>query len=107
MSQLTQAIYLEIKAVAGKEKELAELLTGGAALVTQHEPNTIHWFALRLNNSTFAIFDTFSNEAGKAEHFAGPVAAALKDHADALVEGGWDNGVIAKIKNSKILAYKA
>jgi len=106
MPQLTEAVYLEIKAVAGKENELAELLTGGAALVTQHEPNTIHWFALRLDNNTFAIFDTFPNEAGKAEHFAGPVAAALKGNADALVEGGWENGVVAKIKNPKILAYK-
>jgi quinol monooxygenase YgiN len=106
MSRVTEAVYLEIKAVAGREDELANLLIGGAALVTQHEPKTIHWFALRLDNSTFAVFDTFPDEAGKAEHFAGPVAAALKDNADALVEGGWDNGVIAKVQSPKIMAYK-
>ena len=41
-------------------------------------------YALRLNDSTFGIFDTFEDEAGLDAHLNGQVAAALIARADDL-----------------------
>jgi quinol monooxygenase YgiN len=35
-----------------------------------------------------AIFDIFADEEARDAHFSGAVAAALKQNADALVDGG-------------------
>ena len=37
----------------------------------------ISWFAIKEGPSTFSIFDTFDNEAGRDAHLNGKVAAAL------------------------------
>jgi quinol monooxygenase YgiN len=59
-------------------------LRGGLALV-QEEPATIAWFAVRLVPSTFGIFDAFPDEASRNAHLSGRVAAALGEHASALL----------------------
>jgi hypothetical protein len=44
------------------------------------EAGTITWFAIQMGPSSFAIFDTFDTEAGRA-HLNGAVAAALMEKA--------------------------
>jgi quinol monooxygenase YgiN len=51
----------------------------------QEEPGTTTWFALKLGPSTFGIFDTFTNEAGRDAHLSGRVAAALMQKAPELL----------------------
>jgi hypothetical protein len=41
------------------------------------EPGTVTWFAIEEGPSSFAIFDTFNDEAGRDAHLNGKVAAAL------------------------------
>ena len=48
----------------------------------------------------FAIYDVFKPE-GRNAHFAGKVAAALKDKSDELVEGGWENGVEPMLRTQR------
>ena len=43
------------------------------------------WFALRIGPSTFGIFDAFPDEAGRAAHLSGRVAAALMAKAADLL----------------------
>jgi quinol monooxygenase YgiN len=43
------------------------------------------WFALRLGPTTFAIFDTFADEAGRQRHLNGPIAQALMAKASVLL----------------------
>ena len=45
------------------------------------EAGTISWFAIQEGPSTFAIFDTFDDEAGRDAHLNGKVAAALIEKA--------------------------
>ena len=73
---VTVALYVQLEAKPGKEKELESFLKG-ALPVVQDEPATIAWFALRMGPSTFGIFDAFPNEAGRAAHMSGRVAEAL------------------------------
>ena len=47
------------------------------------EAGTISWFAIQEGPSSFAIFDTFDDEAGREAHLNGKVAAALMEKAKA------------------------
>jgi quinol monooxygenase YgiN len=77
------ALFARLEAKAGKEKEVAEFLNQGLALANQ-EASTLMWFALRLGPTTFAIFDTFADEAGRQRHLGGPIAKALMAQAPVL-----------------------
>ena len=66
----------------------------------------MYWYALKNTNGSFGIFDFFPNEAGRAEHFSGNVAAVLNANSDSLVANGWDKGVVVNITNSSVLSYK-
>jgi quinol monooxygenase YgiN len=78
------ALWVQLDAKPGKEKDVEDFLMSGLALV-QNEPDTTAWFALRLDSSTFGIFDAFPNEAGRSAHLSGPVAAALMAKAGELL----------------------
>ena len=82
MSEL--ALYVPLEAKPGKEKEVAEFLKSALPLVDA-EPGTISWFAIQNGPSSFAIFDTFSDEAGRNAHLNGKVAAALMAKASELL----------------------
>jgi quinol monooxygenase YgiN len=77
-------IFVRLRAKPGKENEVAQLLKGGLAIV-QEEPGTPLWFALRFDNSTFAIFDAFGDEPARQAHLAGRLAAALMAKASDLL----------------------
>lgn len=99
-----KASYILLKALPEKGEELAQFLTKAASLVSETEPNTLFWLALKIDNNSYAIFDTFSDESARQSHFAGLVAGKLKENAGNLVEGGWENGVLKHVYNFDILA---
>ncbi len=74
-------VRLEVK--PGKEKDVDAFLRGGLAVV-EGEPATLTWFAIRLGQTTFGIFDAFPDEAGRSAHLSGGVAKALAAKADEL-----------------------
>ncbi len=78
------ALLVRLEAKPGKEEELAEFLSSALPLA-QAEPGTISWFAFRIGASTFGIFDTFNDEAGRQAHLSGPIAAALMAKAPELL----------------------
>src|SRR4030088_367772 len=70
------ALYVPLEAKPGKEKEVADFLKSALPLV-EAEPGTVTWFAIQEGPSSFAIFDTFNDEAGRNAHLNGKGAAAL------------------------------
>jgi quinol monooxygenase YgiN len=76
------ALYVPLQAKPGKEKEVAGFLRSAVPLVNA-EVGTISWFAIQEGPSSFAIFDTFDDEAGRDAHLHGQVAAALMEKAKA------------------------
>lgn len=102
----TTATYIKLKAAPGQGDALAALLTAAGAIVADTEPKTLYWVSLRLDADNFAIFDIFADESGREAHFAGQVANLLKDKSAVLVDGGWNDGVVANINNYEILAIK-
>jgi quinol monooxygenase YgiN len=81
---VTVALFVRLEAKPGKEAEVESFLRSGLAIV-QQEPATTDWFALRLGPSTFGIFDTFPDDAGRQAHLSGRVAAALMAKAGELL----------------------
>jgi len=81
---VTLALFVRLEAKPGKESEVEEFLKTGLALV-QQEPATTAWFGVRLDQTTFGIFDAFPDESGRQAHLAGKVAAALAEKAGELL----------------------
>jgi len=80
------ALLVRLKAKPGREADVSNFLQQGLELASQ-ETTTPVWFALRLDSSTFGIFDAFADEAGRSAHLSGPIAAALMANAaDLLAE---------------------
>jgi len=66
----------------------------------QQEPATSSWFGIRLGPTTFGIFDTFPDEAGRQAHLSGEVAKALMSKAPDLLAAP------PSIEKAEILAAK-
>ena len=84
---LTRSLFVRLEAKPGKEDEVAAFLNQGLQLANE-ETTTPLWLALRLGKSTFAIFDSFRDEAGRQTHLNGPIAKALMAQAPILLEIG-------------------
>lgn len=81
---VTKALMVRLDAKNGQEETVAGFLADALALV-QEESQTVAWFALRIDASTFAIVDAFPDDAGRRAHLAGAVAAALEKNAVELL----------------------
>jgi quinol monooxygenase YgiN len=83
---VTVGLCVRLVAAPDKENEVAAFLESALPLV-EAEPETTAWFAARIEDSTFLIFDVFPTEAGREQHLAGPVAEALAARAaDLLIQ---------------------
>lgn len=74
MSKL--AIWAQLEAKPGKEKEVEEFLKSAQPLA-EREDGTLTWYAIKLGPGKFGIFDTFANENGRNAHLNGEIAKAL------------------------------
>ena len=80
---LKSAVFVRLEAKPGKEKEVEQFLKSGLAIV-QGEMGTVTWYAVKLGPTSYGIFDTFADEAGRQAHLSGEVAKALTAKATEL-----------------------
>jgi quinol monooxygenase YgiN len=64
--------------------QVEELLTGAVGLARE-ESGTLTWYAFKLGDTAFGIFDTFADEAGREAHLNGRIAAALGEAAATML----------------------
>lgn len=96
---VTVGLLVTLKAKPGKQQELADFLASAQPLA-EAEPDTTAWFAIKMDDSTFGIFDVFPGDDGRQAHLDGPIAAALMQKADELLASAPD------IKPVDVLASK-
>lgn len=77
-------LLVKLEAKPGKVEELQKFLEGALPLANAEEKALV-WFALRLGESTFGIFDAFEDDTGRQEHLRGEIATALMGRADELL----------------------
>lgn len=80
---VTKAIFAKITAKEGKEKEVEEFLRSAKGLILEEE-GTINWYAVKIGELEYGIFDTFQDNTGRLEHLHGKVAKALVERAPDL-----------------------
>jgi quinol monooxygenase YgiN len=77
-------LLVRLEAKPGKEDELAAFLESGRALALAEE-QTVTWYAFRISDREFGIFDTFASEEGRQAHLDGEIAKALGEVAPNLL----------------------
>jgi quinol monooxygenase YgiN len=80
------ALFARFEAKPGKEADVEAFLQKGLEMANQ-ETTTPIWFALKIAERTYGVFDAFPDEAGRQAHLDGPIATALMGVADDLFTG--------------------
>lgn len=65
-----------LEAKPGKGDELGDFLKQGRELAVA-EGGTVTWYAFKISDTTYGIFDTFEGEEGRQAHLNGQIPAAL------------------------------
>jgi quinol monooxygenase YgiN len=73
---IDRGLLATLVAKPGKGDDLGQFLQQGRELAAA-ENNTVTWYAFRINETTYGIFDTFENEDGRQAHLNGQIPAAL------------------------------
>ncbi|MFT7559367.1 MAG: quinol monooxygenase YgiN [Flavobacteriales bacterium] len=81
MSQANKAILANIEAKPSHAADVEALLKSAIDLANQ-EAGTTTWFAFKLSDTRFGIFDTFADDDGRKAHLNGDIAKALLGKAD-------------------------
>jgi quinol monooxygenase YgiN len=82
---ITLGIIALLEAKPGKGDALAAFLKAGRELAVA-EHGTITWYAFKISDTSYGIFDTFATDDARTAHVNGQIPAALAEaSADLLV----------------------
>jgi quinol monooxygenase YgiN len=73
-----------LEAKPGKGDDLGKFLEAGRELAVA-EPATVTWYAFKISDTQYGIFDTFDDEDGRQAHLGGQIPAALGEVAEELL----------------------
>lgn len=90
-----KGLLVTMKSKEAKTKDVENFLNVGKQLVGD-ESKTLSWYAIKMDATTYAIFDTFADDSGRDAHLTGKVAAALMENAPVLLDG-FEASAIQKI----------
>lgn len=88
-----------LEAKPEKGGELGQFLEQGRALAVA-EAGTVTWYAFKVGETTYGIFDTFEDEDGRQAHLGGEIPKALTSVAPDLLAADPD------IRTVEIVAVK-
>jgi quinol monooxygenase YgiN len=83
------AILAQLEAAPGKGDELAAFLQAGRALAVA-EQGTVTWYAFKISDTRYGIFDTFETEDARQAHLNGEIPQALGKVAPTLLASAPD-----------------
>ena len=89
--------FLEAK--PGRGNDLAAFLQAGRDLAAA-EDGTVTWYAFKVSDTTYGIFDTFDTEDARQAHLNGEIPTALGQVADDLLAADPD------IRTIEVVAVK-
>ena len=88
-----------LEAKPGKGDDLAAFLQAGRALAVAEE-GTVTWYAFKISDTSYGIFDTFESDEARDAHLGGQIPQALGEVAPALLAADPD------IRTVDIIAVK-
>ena len=96
---IDRGLLATLTAKPGKGDALAAFLEQARELAVR-EAGTVTWYAFRIDDATYGIFDTFETEEARQAHVNGRIPAALEDAGADLLAAPAD------IKPIDVLAVK-
>jgi quinol monooxygenase YgiN len=78
------ALLALLEAKPGKAAELGTFLETGRALAAA-EPGTVTWYAFKISDTQYGIFDSFETEDARQAHLNGAIPTALGQVAPDLL----------------------
>jgi quinol monooxygenase YgiN len=84
MMAIDRGLLALLEAKAGKGDELGAFLKQGRELAAA-EDGTVTWYAFRISETTYGIFDTFESEEDRQAHLNGEIPKALGQVAPDLL----------------------
>jgi hypothetical protein len=69
-------VLVPLEANPGKGSELGAFLESGRALAAV-EPGTVTWYAFKLSDTSYGIFDTFETDEARQAHLDGEIPRVL------------------------------
>jgi quinol monooxygenase YgiN len=75
---VTLGILAMLEAKPGKGGELEAFLRAGRELAIAEE-GTVTWYAFKISDTSYGIFDTFATDDARTAHINGQIPAALAD----------------------------
>lgn len=81
---VNRGLLATLTAKPGKGDDLAAFLEQGRALAAA-ESGTVTWYAFKIDDTTYGIFDTFETEEGRQAHLDGQIPVALGQVAEDLL----------------------
>ena len=70
----TLGVLALLEAKPGKGDDLAKFLEAGRDLAAA-EPGTVTWYAFKISDTRYGIFDTFDDDGGRQAHLGGQIPA--------------------------------
>ena len=77
------ALYVPLQAKPGKAADVEAFLKAGAQM-SKSEHGTVSWYGIKQPDGSYAVFDTFDDEAGREAHLRGDIAKTLMEKAPEL-----------------------
>ena len=75
---VTLGILAMLEAKPGKGAELEAFLRAGRELAIAEE-GTVTWYAFKISDTSYGIFDTFATDDARTAHINGQIPAALAE----------------------------
>ena len=75
---VTLGILALLEAKAGKGEQLAAFIKAGRDLAVAEE-GTVTWYAFKISDTSYGIFDTFATGDARTAHINGQIPAALAE----------------------------
>jgi hypothetical protein len=95
----TLGILAQLEAQPGKGSELAEFLKKTRELAVAEE-GTASWYAFKISDTSYGIFDTFATDDARTAHIGGQIPVALANVSADLLASDPD------IRLVEVLAFK-
>ena len=83
---VTLGILAMLEAKPGKGGELEAFLKAGRELAVAEE-GTVTWYAFKISDTSYGIFDTFATDDARTAHINGQIPAALATVSADLLAG--------------------
>ncbi len=102
--EMNISVITIVHAKTQREADFAKILSDGAEVIKATEPKTAFWYGMQFTDNQFGVIDFFADQSGVEAHLNGKVAGLIHEKAQDLLVSGWDDGVLAKTKQYKVLA---